>query len=114
MSIPAQAASRYAPVVAVLLSGIPGPLPVNGRTTGRSHVPRSVRRMAARSAVTVGANTAEHAGRSSSSPCQVGGQVVEDADDIASLMMMWDTLKSEALPRSASLDLMEKAAKTWT
>jgi transcriptional regulator with XRE-family HTH domain len=44
----------------------------------------------------------------------VRGQVIEYTDDIASLMVMWDTLKAEALPRSASMKLMEEAAKTWT
>jgi transcriptional regulator with XRE-family HTH domain len=44
----------------------------------------------------------------------VRGQLVEDTDDIASLMVLWDTLKSEALPRAASLALIEEAAKTWT
>jgi transcriptional regulator with XRE-family HTH domain len=44
----------------------------------------------------------------------VFGQLIEAADGIASLMVMWDTLKSEALPRSASQALMEEAAKTWT
>lgn len=42
------------------------------------------------------------------------GQVIEDADDIAVLMMLWDTLRAEALPRVASLELMEEVAKTWT
>jgi transcriptional regulator with XRE-family HTH domain len=42
------------------------------------------------------------------------GQTIEGADDVASLMVMWDTLKSEALSRSASLELMEEVAKTWT
>ena len=44
----------------------------------------------------------------------VFGQLIDDANGIASLMAMWDTLKSEALPRPASLALMEEAAKTWT
>jgi Domain of unknown function (DUF5753) len=44
----------------------------------------------------------------------VFGQLVEDVNGIAFLMAMWDTLKSEALPRSASRALMEDAAKTWT
>jgi hypothetical protein len=44
----------------------------------------------------------------------VFGQLVEDANAIASLMAMWDTLKSEASPRSASLALIEEAVKTWT
>ena len=42
------------------------------------------------------------------------GQIIDDADDIAAVTVMWDTLKSEALPRSASLELVEEAATTWT
>jgi transcriptional regulator with XRE-family HTH domain len=42
------------------------------------------------------------------------GQIIEDADDIEAITVMWDTLKSEALPRSASLELVEEVAKTWT
>lgn len=42
------------------------------------------------------------------------GQIVEDPDDIAAVTMMWDTLHSEALPRAASLQLVEETAKTWT
>ncbi len=42
------------------------------------------------------------------------GQIVEGGDDIAAVALMWDTLKSEALPRAASKDLVEEAAKTWT
>jgi transcriptional regulator with XRE-family HTH domain len=44
----------------------------------------------------------------------VSGQVIEDADDIAVLMGSWDRVRAEALPRGASLDLMEEVAKTWT
>jgi hypothetical protein len=44
----------------------------------------------------------------------VRGQVLEDAEDIASLMVMWDSLKAEALPRAASQQLIEEVAKTWT
>jgi hypothetical protein len=40
--------------------------------------------------------------------------IVDDADDVASLMFLWDTVKSVALPRAASLDLIEEVAKTWT
>ncbi len=29
-------------------------------------------------------------------------------------MLTWDTLKSEALPRAASLSLIEEVAETWT
>jgi hypothetical protein len=42
------------------------------------------------------------------------GQIIEGADDLEAIMVMWDTLKSEALPRGASLELVEKVAKTWT
>lgn len=42
------------------------------------------------------------------------GQIVEEADDLAAVTLMWDTLQAEVLPRSASLTLMEDAAKTWT
>jgi transcriptional regulator with XRE-family HTH domain len=40
------------------------------------------------------------------------GQIIEDADDIGAISLLWDTLKSEALPRSASLELLEEVAKT--
>ncbi len=42
------------------------------------------------------------------------GQVLESPDDIEALMLTWDTLKSEALPRAASLALIEEVADTWT
>jgi transcriptional regulator with XRE-family HTH domain len=42
------------------------------------------------------------------------GQVIEDSDDIAALMATWDRLRAEALPRRASLSLMEEVAKSWT
>lgn len=42
------------------------------------------------------------------------GQIIEDADDIAAVTTMWDTLNSEALPRAASVELVKEAAKTWT
>jgi transcriptional regulator with XRE-family HTH domain len=44
----------------------------------------------------------------------VQGQIIDGPDDIASLMVMWDTLQSVALPRAASLELIEEAAKSWT
>jgi transcriptional regulator with XRE-family HTH domain len=44
----------------------------------------------------------------------VRGMIVDDAADVASLMILWDTLRSVALPVAASLDLIEEAAKTWT
>jgi len=45
---------------------------------------------------------------------QVGGQVIEDHDDIAILLAAWDRLRAEALPRAASLDLIEEVASIWT
>ena len=44
----------------------------------------------------------------------VQGQIVDGADDVASLMVLWDTIKSVALPVAASLELIEEVAKTWT
>jgi hypothetical protein len=44
----------------------------------------------------------------------VGGQLLEDRDDLASLELTWTTLRGEALPRTASLAVLEEAAKTWT
>ncbi len=44
----------------------------------------------------------------------VRGQIIEASEDLMSLAVMWETLKSEALSRSASLDLMEDVASTWT
>jgi transcriptional regulator with XRE-family HTH domain len=43
-----------------------------------------------------------------------GGQPVEQARDVAFLSFMWDTLRSDTLPRAASLALLEEAAKSWT
>jgi hypothetical protein len=42
------------------------------------------------------------------------GQIIEDQDDIGAIGVMWDTLKSEALPRGTSLELLEEVAKSWT
>lgn len=44
----------------------------------------------------------------------VRGQVIEDSDDIGVLMGTWDRLRAEALPRTASLGLIEEVATTWT
>ena len=44
----------------------------------------------------------------------VQGQIVDGAADLASLMMLWDTIKSVALPVAASLELIEEVAKSWT
>jgi len=42
------------------------------------------------------------------------GQILEDADDIEAISIMWDTLMAEALPRNASRVLVEEVSKTWT
>jgi len=44
----------------------------------------------------------------------VRGQAVDDADGLAALTVTWDTLKSEALSRPASLKLIEEVGSTWT
>jgi hypothetical protein len=43
----------------------------------------------------------------------VGGHPVEDAGQVALLSAAWDTLTGEALPRAASLALLEETAKKW-
>jgi transcriptional regulator with XRE-family HTH domain len=43
----------------------------------------------------------------------VAGQIVEDGNQVEALAVTWDTLRLEALPRSASLDLVEEVAQTW-
>lgn len=42
------------------------------------------------------------------------GQIIEYNDDLISLTVLWETLKAEALPRSASLELIQEVAATWT
>jgi hypothetical protein len=42
------------------------------------------------------------------------GHIVSGHEQVADLMMCWDTLRSEALSRSDSLALLEEAAKSWT
>lgn len=44
----------------------------------------------------------------------VFGQFVDDGDGIGKLIATWDTIKSEALPRGASLDLVKEVAGQWT
>ena len=44
----------------------------------------------------------------------VQGQIIDSADDVASLMVLLDTIKSVALPVAASLELIEEVAKKWT
>jgi Domain of unknown function (DUF5753) len=44
----------------------------------------------------------------------VSGQIIEDASEADALAHTWDTLRLEALPRAASLSLIEEAATQWT
>jgi transcriptional regulator with XRE-family HTH domain len=41
------------------------------------------------------------------------GQIIEDADDIEALGLLWDSLNAEALPRTASLALLREVESTW-
>jgi transcriptional regulator with XRE-family HTH domain len=41
------------------------------------------------------------------------GQIVEDANYVEALAVTWDTLRLEALPRSASQELVEEVAQAW-
>jgi transcriptional regulator with XRE-family HTH domain len=43
-----------------------------------------------------------------------GGQIIEDATDVAAVTVRWDTIRAEALPRASSLDFLEEVAKIWT
>lgn len=44
----------------------------------------------------------------------VSGQIIEDASEADALAHTWDTLRLEALPRAASLSLIEETARQWT
>ncbi len=43
----------------------------------------------------------------------VTGQIVEEANWVEALAVTWDTLRLEALPRGASLELVEDVAQIW-
>lgn len=45
---------------------------------------------------------------------QVRGRPVTRREDMESLDLTWDTLRHETDPRTASLALLEEAAKSWT
>jgi hypothetical protein len=42
------------------------------------------------------------------------GLVIERPEDVAAIALTYDTLKTEALPRATSLELLREVAKTWT
>lgn len=43
----------------------------------------------------------------------VSGQIIEDEDQAGVLAHLWDTLRLDAMPRAASLKLIEEAAEQW-
>ncbi|KXK58990.1 XRE family transcriptional regulator [Micromonospora rosaria] len=45
---------------------------------------------------------------------QVRAQIVNQADDLATLQRTWEAVRGEALSRRQSLDLIKEAAQTWT
>jgi transcriptional regulator with XRE-family HTH domain len=45
---------------------------------------------------------------------QVHAQIVDRAEDIATLSKTWESIRGEALPRRQTLDLIKEAVKTWT
>jgi len=42
------------------------------------------------------------------------GLVVERPEDVAAVTLIYETLRSEALPRAGSLKMLEEVARTWT
>ena len=42
------------------------------------------------------------------------GLVVERPEDVAAVRLTYDTLRSEAMSRAASLELLQEVANTWT
>lgn len=45
---------------------------------------------------------------------QAKAQIESDADEVATLNHRWERIRSEAFPRSQSIDLIRKAAGSWT
>jgi transcriptional regulator with XRE-family HTH domain len=43
-----------------------------------------------------------------------GGQPIQAIKELEALEVVWDTLRDEALSRTASLELLEEVAKSWT
>jgi transcriptional regulator with XRE-family HTH domain len=42
------------------------------------------------------------------------GEIIDNHPDAAALAIIWDRIKAEALSRTASLELIEEVAKSWT
>lgn len=45
---------------------------------------------------------------------QARAQIVEQASEIATLERRWERIRSEALPRGRSMELLREAARSWT
>ncbi|MBG6105358.1 helix-turn-helix transcriptional regulator [Micromonospora sp. NBC_00362] len=45
---------------------------------------------------------------------QLGGVVIDRDDDVDTLVSRWEMVRSEALPRQQSLDLMKEVVTSWT
>ncbi|WP_307847444.1 Scr1 family TA system antitoxin-like transcriptional regulator [Micromonospora sp. D93] len=44
---------------------------------------------------------------------QTGGTAVDDINEVATLLGRWESLRSDALPRQQSIDLLEEIVKPW-
>ena len=42
------------------------------------------------------------------------GLVVERPEDVAAVMLTYETLRAEALSRAGSLEMLKEVARTWT
>jgi Domain of unknown function (DUF5753) len=42
------------------------------------------------------------------------GMVIERPQDVAAVPLTYDTLRTEALPRAASMEFLKEVAKAWT
>lgn len=42
------------------------------------------------------------------------GQIIDSTAEVSAVTIIWDTIRAEALPRAASLDVLEEVAKIWT
>ncbi|PWR15295.1 DNA-binding protein [Micromonospora sicca] len=45
---------------------------------------------------------------------QLGGAVIDKEDDLAVLLSRWESVRSEALPRGRSVDLMKEVMTSWS
>ncbi|MGI5213987.1 helix-turn-helix domain-containing protein [Plantactinospora sp. CA-290183] len=45
---------------------------------------------------------------------QIQGDVVDDAEEVATIQLVWEAVRGQALPQQQSTDLILKVAETWT